>query len=99
MTFQCPTNRKITDRPSFLDDAKLPAPPPAGAVPVWSPGDIAVATLTPAADGLSAEIVPVAAGSYVYGFSAGTLSYSEVVEFVAPVASTVVSGVTAQPVA
>ncbi len=97
MTFQCPTNRKITDRPSFLDDAKLPAPPPPGVAPIWSPGDGAIATLTPADDGLSAEIVPLAAGSYAYGFTIGTLSYREVIEFVIPVASAVASGVTAQP--
>ena len=99
MAFQCPTNRKITDKPSFLDDAKLPAPPPAGIAPIWSPGDGAVATLTPAADGLSAEIVPLAAGSYTYGFTAGALSYTEVIEFATPVASAVASGVTAQPIA
>ena len=45
------------------------------------------------------EIVPLAAGSYAYGFTAGALSYTEVIEFVAPVASSVASGVTAQPIA
>ena len=99
MAFQCPTNQKMIDKPVYLDDAKLPAPPPAVGVPVWTPGDPVVATLTPAADGLSAEIVPIAAGTYSYFFTDGNLTYSETIDFTVPVASSVVPGLTAQPLA
>lgn len=88
MNFQLPNDGVVTDTPEFLDQFQRPCAAPAG-TPSWTAGDSTIATLQPAADGLSAVITPVALGTYSYSFSDGGLSYSNSIDIVAPIATTV----------
>lgn len=91
--FQLQNDGQVVDTPRFTDQLGQVAPPPAGVTPAWTPGDPTVASLTPAQDGLSATIVPVAAsGAYIYSFTDGVLSYSQEIDIVAPAAVAVAPG-------
>lgn len=94
--FTLPNDTVLTDTPVFKRKGH-PAKAPAGATPTWTAGDATLAALTPAADGLSATITPVAGavGKYTYSFADGPLGYTQEIDIVAPVADEVEPGLSA----
>lgn len=95
MTFTATTDQILRDTPVYTTAAGKPTIAPAGATPIWTPGDTAVATLVPSTNNSSALITAVTPGTYTYGFSDGLgLSYTETISYSAPAAATVAPGLT-----
>ena len=101
MSASITTAEKVLASIQPVDGAGTPIlpPPAADAVPVWSTSDVGITTLDVAADGLSATVSGVSAGtatisvSAIFGGQTFTVSDTVAVAAIAPPPPPVVAGI------